>query len=142
MKFLLLVWRCGVIERFGLLRNTLVSLGNQAKLALHPRSEGPVEFHGERIKDKLSSKMLGEFSPDYIILWNGDLPKDGIVTRLAAKNNIPIIYVEMGWFPQEKTIYFDFRGVNASSEIRDLKLKNISPYQKRKLHMLLQKYHK
>ncbi|MBU1298421.1 MAG: hypothetical protein KKF20_06490 [Bacteroidetes bacterium] len=141
MKFLLLVWKGGVIERFGLLRNALVSLGNEAKPILHPRSEGPVEFHGETINDKLSLKMLGKLKPDYIILWNGDLPKDDIVKNWAIKSDIPIIYVEMGWFPQEKTVYFDFRGVNASSEIRGIKLKRVSLYQRKKLHMFLQKYH-
>lgn len=142
MKFLLLVWKGGVIERFGLLRNALVSLGNEAELTLHPRSEGPVEFHGEMINDKLSLKMLGEYKPDYIILWNGDLPKDDIVKNWAVKSDIPIIYIEMGWFPQEKTVYFDFQGVNASSEIRGIKLERISLYQRKKLHMFIQKYHR
>ena len=141
MKFLLLVWKGGVIERFGLLRNALVSLGDEAKLALHPRSKGPVEFHGETVNDKLSLKMLGKFRPDYLIVWNGDLPKDNIVKSWAVKSNIPIIYVEMGWFPQEKTVYFDLRGVNASSEVRGIKLNRVSLYQKKKLHMFLQRYH-
>lgn len=142
MKFLLLVWKGGVIERFGLLRDALASLGNEAKLALHPRSKGPVEFHREAINDRLSPMMLGKYKPDYIILWNGDLPKDDIVKNWAAKSHIPIIYIEMGWFPQEKTVYFDFRGVNASSEIRGKKLERISLHQRKKLHMFLQKYHR
>ena len=71
MKFLLLVWKGGVIERFGLLRSALVSLGNEAELALHPRFKGPVEFHGETTNDKLSLKILGKFRPNYLIVWNG-----------------------------------------------------------------------
>lgn len=141
MRFLLLVWKGGVFERFGLLRDALVSLGNEARLALHPRSSGAVEFQKEVIDDKLSPKMLDNFKPDHIILWNGDLPKDDIVKSWASRRGISIIYVEMGWFPQEKAVYFNFRGVNASSEIRDIKLRRLSSDQRQKLNAFIQGYH-
>jgi len=65
---------------------------------------------------------LDAIRPQLIILWSGASQIDIEVCRLAAERNTPVRFVELGWFPQSQTVYFDYEGTNARSSIRKLDL--------------------
>jgi len=68
------------------------------------------------------SADLDAIRPQFIILWSGATQIDIEVSRLAAERNTPVRFVELGWFPQSQTVYFDYEGTNARSSIRKLDL--------------------
>jgi len=65
---------------------------------------------------------LDTIRPQLAILWSGATQIDMEVCRMAGERNISVRFVELGWFPQSKTVYFDYEGTNARSSIRKLDL--------------------
>ena len=69
---------------------------------------------------KQPHRLFGEIArekPDFILFHNGLHPMYQGVLNMVKKIGIPIIYTELGWFPQHNHIYFDNKGVNAFSNI-------------------------
>lgn len=90
--------------------------------------------HLKELEQKGSTKMddhtffddhLDKVKPDYIFVWSGNFPGDRETARIAAEKGIPVIYGELGWFPQSETVYFDAEGTNYRSSIRKLDLDNV-----------------
>lgn len=61
------------------------------------------------------------FKPHKIFFHNGLHPKYAAVLDRVRKAfpDIPIVYSELGWFPQKNHVYFDVKGVNGFSHISD-----------------------
>lgn len=63
-------------------------------------------------------KVIEEFKPNVILMHNGNHPAvQQIITLLKEKYSIPIVFSELGWFPQKQHIYFDSCGTNGKSDI-------------------------
>lgn len=64
-------------------------------------------------------KVVNEFSPDRIFVWNGNHEHLGDFNqwiRQAGRVD-ELFYAEMAWFPQKGNIYFDNQGVAGLSEM-------------------------
>jgi glycosyltransferase involved in cell wall biosynthesis len=77
-----------------------------------------IRFDWIRFPDLLLSS-IEEFKPHKIIFHNGLHPSYQHVLIRVKSNfpKIPIVYSELGWFPQQGNIYFDTRGTNGASSI-------------------------
>lgn len=55
---------------------------------------------------------------DVVYIWNGAYPciRDSVPRELEDAG-VRVIYVEIGWFPQDEFLYFDPRGTNAYSDL-------------------------
>ena len=51
---------------------------------------------------------------DFIFMWNGELPIHRSIKAQAQKYSIPIIIVEVGFFPQSRYYILDSKGINAT----------------------------
>lgn len=56
---------------------------------------------------------------DFIFIWNGELSIHRSIKAQAQKYGIPIIIVEVGFFPQSRYYILDPEGINATSSIMD-----------------------
>ena len=66
-------------------------------------------------------KILNQFQPDKIVIWNGLMDYQSCFISIAKKIN-PLqefSFLEAGWFPQKNTYYSDPKGVNAASTIAE-----------------------
>ncbi len=77
--------------------------------------------HFDWIKD--TDRLIGQiraYKPNFILFHNGSHPiyKDALDKIKELK--IPIIYSELGWFPQQDHIYFDKWGTNGQSYLSSL----------------------
>jgi len=65
---------------------------------------------------------IEKFKPHKIFFHNGIHPMySDVLNRLRKRfPNIPIVYSELGWFPQQDHIYFDEWGTNGMSKIASL----------------------
>ena len=77
-----------------------------------------MHFDWIRFPDLLLSS-IEEFKPHKILFHNGLHPiYQHVLDRVKRKfPSIPIVYSELGWFPQEGNIYFDTKGTNGASSI-------------------------
>lgn len=85
-------------------------------------------------------KTIEEFKPNTILIHNGNHPAyQQILALIEERYGIPVVYSELGWFPQKKHIYFDKLGTNAKSnlarmsfeemtELKAVKKKNSKPF--------------
>lgn len=142
MRIILFVWKDGVVERFGRLANSFRRLGHEAVLALHPRSNGSVSYGGTLVRSVPLPELFDRTKPDCIVLWNGNLPKDTTVKAECRRRAVPVLYCEMGWFPQADTVYFDWEGVNGASSIRHHNLAPLDPTRYHDLMAFISRYHK
>ncbi|MFW5389575.1 hypothetical protein, partial [Yersinia sp. 2542 StPb PI] len=55
------------------------------------------------------------YRPNFILFHNGSHPIYTHVLRALKELKIPIVYSELGWFPQKDHVYFDKWGVNGLS---------------------------
>lgn len=67
-------------------------------------------------KDRLEKVILG-FKPNLILFHNGLHPSYQETLQFIKSFKIPLLYSELGWFPQKDHVYFDKVGVNAQSYI-------------------------
>ncbi len=65
---------------------------------------------------------IEHFKPNKMLFHNGSHPmyQDALVRIKKLFPNLPIIYSELGWFPQENNIYFDEIGTNGKSKMAGL----------------------
>ncbi|USD19899.1 hypothetical protein MJO52_12500 [Microbulbifer variabilis] len=54
---------------------------------------------------------------DYVYLWNGNFAYQTGFLNVTKKHNIDVRFMEVAWFDQSNTYYFDPKGVNSGSEI-------------------------
>ncbi|HGS5204199.1 TPA: glycosyltransferase [Vibrio cholerae] len=64
-------------------------------------------------------KQISTYKPNIILFHNGLHPIYKKVIERIKKLEIPIIYSELGWFPQYDHVYFDTQGVNGKSKLSD-----------------------
>ena len=121
-------------HRFNTHTNMYVTIGNALSgndidtyYVCHPQSLGDVsrippgrQFFMENHAE--FDKLLDDIQPDLIYIWNGASDGDLITRKYAIDRNIPVVYSELGWFPQGQTVYFDTEGTNARSSIRRLNM--------------------
>jgi hypothetical protein len=63
-------------------------------------------------------KNIETFKPHILLLHNGAHPVyQSVIKELKLRFDIPILYSELGWFPQNDHIYFDRRGTNGASSL-------------------------
>lgn len=128
--------RCHAVARFfATMGNTLSEIGVESWHICHPlAASGLDRVRGDRKYIRADHSDFGDLldriQPDVMFLWNGATPAHNITRRFAAERNIPIRCAELGWFPQSTTMYFDLKGTNARSSIRDLDLANTAVHPK------------
>ncbi len=115
---------------FGTIGVGLANLGVDLHLVCHPDAPGnPSRIApGHQIfrEDHADFEaLLDRFDPAWLFVWNGGSDGDRITQKHAAQHGIPVVYAELGWFPQATTFYFDPCGTNARSEIRNLDLTGV-----------------
>lgn len=72
--------------------------------------------HFDWIKDPARLiNQIKNYRPNFILFHNGAHPIYAHVLKSLKQLKIPIIYSELGWFPQKDHIYFDKWGVNGLS---------------------------
>lgn len=69
-------------------------------------------------------KMLPE--TDCVFIWNGSLAKEKEIVETCKKQGTPVYFCELGWLPQRGNIYFDKKGINYESSLRDWKFKELN----------------
>jgi hypothetical protein len=106
--------------------------GNNSHLL--KRMDGIVSHH-HRLGDSLttcrfkSPKLREEIkNADLAYLFNGMHPVMSDAKKLVAEFNTPIIYMEVGWFPQKDHWYFDSQGTNGNSTLHHDNLDWLTPY--------------
>jgi glycosyltransferase involved in cell wall biosynthesis len=65
-------------------------------------------------------KNINNFKPNKLLFHNGLHPMYQDVLDEVKKLGIPIIYSELGWFPQKDHVYFDRWGTNGKSYLASL----------------------
>lgn len=65
-------------------------------------------------------REIKRFNPDKILFHNGSHPMYSKALEEIKDLGIPIIYSELGWFPQKDHVYFDSLGVNGQSYLAKL----------------------
>lgn len=65
---------------------------------------------------RLEKIILG-YKPNLILFHNGLHPSYQNTLKFIKSFKVPILYSELGWFPQKNHVYFDKVGVNAKSFI-------------------------
>ncbi|MGL4600194.1 MAG: glycosyltransferase [Plesiomonas sp.] len=65
-------------------------------------------------------KQLKSYRPNLILFHNGSHPIYRETINKIKALRIPILYSELGWFPQKDHVYFDQWGVNGKSYIASL----------------------
>lgn len=78
------------------------------------------------IKDpKLLYDTIEEFAPDFLIIHSGSHPAyQKIIREINFRYEIPILFSELGWFPQKYNFYIDNIGTNAKSSIAYSSIEN------------------
>jgi len=96
------------------------------------------------LQDTLTEAEFNKQLPecDLLFMWNGGLSPEKILAEKCIKMGIPIYFMELGWFPQRGTFYFDRKGVNYGSSMVDWKHKGITSEQLDWLRPKIQGYHK
>lgn len=62
--------------------------------------------------------LIKTFKPTCILIHNGSHPAyQHVLREINQRFHIPIVFSELGWFPQRGRIYFDPLGTNAASSI-------------------------
>ena len=82
-------------------------------------------------KSSFHEKVLGQFRPDTIVIWNGlmDYQRDFISLAKTLNPKQQFSFLESGWFPQKNTYYADPKGVNAASLISRVTPPPLNPSQ-------------
>lgn len=63
-------------------------------------------------------KNIETFKPHILLTHNGTHPSyQAALAEIKKRCPIPMLFTELGWFPQDDHIYFDRRGVNGGSAI-------------------------
>ena len=78
------------------------------------------------ISTKRLFNNIKSFAPDVILFHNGSHPAYTDVLNKIKETNIPIIFSELGWFPQKNNIYFDELGTNGDSILSKYNFDEIS----------------
>lgn len=96
------------------------------------------------LQDTLTEKEFEEQLPncDLVFMWNGSLGKEIQISEKCKKLGVPIYYMELGWIPQRGTFYFDRKGVNFESSLRDWKYNPIDKEKNKELAIKTIYYHK
>ncbi|WP_444925268.1 hypothetical protein ACJJI4_11895 [Microbulbifer sp. TRSA002] len=89
----------------------------------------------EDYKSKFYRKILEEFQPDAIYIWNGLMDYQQAFIRCSQKINPhqKYYFLEAGWFPQKGTYYEDTLGVNAKSHIAQTTPNSLTPEETKKI---------
>jgi glycosyltransferase involved in cell wall biosynthesis len=74
--------------------------------------------------DRLVNQII-QYKPNFILFHNGSHPSYTNVLNKIKLLNIPIIFSELGWFPQKDHVYFDKWGVNGKSYIASLSFEQL-----------------
>lgn len=84
------------------------------------------QFDWMRYPNLLISE-IEKFKPHKILFHNGIHPiyKPTLDRVKKAFPNIPIVYSELGWFPQQGNIYFDTKGTNGISNLADMSFEQL-----------------
>ncbi|MGD8111449.1 glycosyltransferase [Vibrio sp. TRT 17S01] len=69
--------------------------------------------------ERLITQILS-YKPNVILFHNGAHPVYKSVMERIKNLGIPVIYSELGWFPQYNHVYFDQDGVNGQSQLAKL----------------------
>lgn len=94
-----------------------------------PREEVPDEIYSVFDWINEPTKLFDQIracNPNVILFHNGNHPAyQGVLAKLRSDFNIPIVFSELGWFPQKHYIHFDADGTNGSSSICASTLENL-----------------
>jgi len=69
---------------------------------------------------KYSDRLIAdieEYKPHFLLTHNGSHPMYKDVMEKIRTLEIPIVYTELGWFPQQGNVYFDRHGVSGASSL-------------------------
>lgn len=107
--------------------------------------EAPTKETLEEIKKYKSSfyrKILQQFRPDNIVIWNGLMDYQSTLIDMAKMINPKqqFLFLEAGWFPQKETYYFDPDGVNAASSLSRVTPSPLNEAQKKGIRQWKEEY--
>ncbi|WP_198030873.1 glycosyltransferase [Cupriavidus sp. amp6] len=74
-------------------------------------------------------KNIQNFKPDFLLMHNGLHPRYQLALKKIKALGLPIVYTELGWFPQSEHIYFDEWGTNGASKLASLSFKALCGYE-------------
>lgn len=87
-----------------------------------------------------SWKQQSMFDLKCAFVWNGTLKAHQPMLSALRDNNVPVFYVECGWFPQRQYYYLDTNGINANMSLMERGLDWIEQKHLDKLQEFRQKY--
>lgn len=91
--------------------------------------------------DEFNNMLINDC--DLLFMWNGGKGEEQEISVRCQKLGIPVYYSELGWLPQRGTVYFDRKGVNFNSSLRDWKYSGPLRFDERQeLIAKLEYYHK
>lgn len=71
--------------------------------------------------------QIHAYNPNVILFHNGNHPAyQRVLAKLQSELKIPIVFSELGWFPQKHNIHFDPDGTNGSSSISKASLEELA----------------
>lgn len=95
------------------------------------------------LQDTLTEEAFKKELPecDLLFMWNGELGKEMEIAEKCRRQGTPVYFMELGWLPQCGTFYFDRKGVNYNSTLKDWQYGAINEGQELILRAMLSYYH-
>ena len=78
-------------------------------------------------------KVMEDYEPDFVFVWNGNSDGDRKVIEQARAAQAKMVYGELGWFPQKGHLHFDLNGVNADSSFSVPNFPKLLPLEQKEL---------
>lgn len=123
-------------EIYKALGDVFTSIG--AYTAYYVSDSALLPNHQQIIKHEDAMNTIDQF--DAIFIWNGSQTPD--IVEKARSIGVPICFSELGWMPQNGTFYFDLKGVNYESSLRDWSYAPLKPHEDHDIAVKLDFYHK
>jgi hypothetical protein len=107
----------GVNQILSRLAKSFDALGHECLIWCHKEAKHKDSYkkiiYSREVNDKI--KYALKFKPDWVFTWNGSSEGDRQIIKHFGIEKI--IFGELGFFDHYNTVYFDFSGTNANSEV-------------------------
>lgn len=131
----------GICSIYAELARGLIALGHYVEFIVNPLALDREALNGlpaevgdhETLRSRLENKVF-----DFAFIWGGRIEPDKITREIIDMQGITCIFSELGWFPQQGTVYFDLWGTN--SKISRDQLSQLSFWQKLKFYITCRKF--
>lgn len=106
----------GICTIYGHLARGLTRMGHRCRFIVNPAAFDARALAGLDAAPGSHADVAAALAEDTWhngFIWGGRIAPDAETAALFAAGNVPVIYSELGWFPQKGTVYFDRLGTNS-----------------------------